>query len=51
MSRECGDTLMAIRSVARQEEYHRRKTFKEELIELLRRHDMTFDEQYLFEAE
>ncbi len=37
--------------VAGQEEHHRRKTFKEEYIELLQRHEITFEAQYLFEAE
>ena len=34
-----------------QEEHHRRKTFKDEYIELLQRHQINFDEEYLFEAE
>ena len=34
-----------------QREHHRTKTFGEELIELLRRHEIQFDRKYLFEAE
>lgn len=34
-----------------QREHHRTKTFEEELIELLQRHEIAYDRQYLFEAE
>jgi putative transposase len=32
-----------------QEEHHRKMTFKEELIELLKRHGIEYDERYIFE--
>ena len=32
-----------------QQEHHRERTFREELIGLLRSHDIDFDERYLFE--
>jgi putative transposase len=35
--------------IANQEEHHRRMTFKEELIELLKRHGIEYDERYVFE--
>jgi REP element-mobilizing transposase RayT len=34
--------------IARQEEHHRKKTFKEEYVELLRRSGVEFDERYLW---
>ena len=34
-----------------QEEHHRKKTFREEFVELLKRHNIEFDERYLFEEE
>lgn len=39
------------RYVQNQREHHRRKTFKEEFGELLRKHHIDFDERYLFEEE
>lgn len=36
-----------IRYVKNQEEHHKKKTFREELIELLKEHGVEFDEQYL----
>ena len=35
--------------IRNQEEHHRRKTFKQEYIELLQEFDQPFDERYLFE--
>ena len=35
--------------IARQEEHHRRMSFKEELIALLKRHEITYDERFVFE--
>ena len=35
--------------IACQEEHHRNMTFQEELLEILRRHEADFDEQYLWE--
>ena len=35
--------------IRRQEEHHRKVTFKEELIELLEKHCVTYDERYLFD--
>jgi putative transposase len=35
--------------IANQAEHHRRMTFKEELIELLKRHGIEYDERYVFE--
>jgi len=32
-----------------QAEHHKRMSFKEEFIELLKRHSIDFDERYLFE--
>ena len=37
------------RYIGAQEEHHRRMTFQEELRELLGRHGIEFDEQYLWE--
>jgi REP element-mobilizing transposase RayT len=34
-----------------QEEHHRHKSFQEEYIELLKKHDIKFDRKYIFEAE
>jgi putative transposase len=34
--------------IARQEEHHRKRTFREEYIDLLRRHGVRFDEKYLW---
>jgi len=34
--------------IARQEEHHRKKTFKEEYVELLRKSSVEFDERYLW---
>jgi hypothetical protein len=33
--------------IANQEEHHRKKTFREELVEMLRLAEVEFDEQYL----
>ena len=35
--------------IARQEEHHQKKTFKEEYLEFLERFDVEFDDKYLFE--
>ncbi|MEL6845369.1 MAG: transposase, partial [Bacteroidota bacterium] len=35
--------------VLNQERHHRKKTFKEEYLELLQGFDIKYDEQYLFE--
>ena len=37
--------------IQNQERHHRRKTFEEEYLELLQRHEIAFERQYLFEAE
>ena len=37
--------------VQNQQEHHRTRTFVEEYIEFLKRHDIEFEERYLFEAE
>ena len=37
--------------IQNQREHHRTKSFKEEFIELLKRHNIEYDEKYLFEAE
>ena len=34
-----------------QEEHHRKKTFEDEFIELLKRHNVTYDLRYVFEQE
>ncbi len=34
--------------IRRQEEHHRQRSFKEELIELLRKHEIEYDERYLW---
>ncbi|MFP4242820.1 MAG: IS200/IS605 family transposase [Chitinispirillaceae bacterium] len=38
-----------IRYIVNQKEHHRRKTFKEELIELLDAHEIEYDERYLWD--
>jgi REP element-mobilizing transposase RayT len=35
--------------IANQAEHHRVKSFKEEFVEFLRRHDIQFDEKYLWQ--
>jgi len=35
--------------IQNQEEHHRTKTFKEELLSLLRKHGVEFDERYMFD--
>jgi REP-associated tyrosine transposase len=35
--------------LARQAKHHRRRSFKEEFIQLLDRHDIDYDERYLWE--
>jgi|AP95_1055475.scaffolds.fasta_scaffold128438_1 hypothetical protein len=37
------------RYIANQEAYHRTKTFKDEFVELLKVHDIQYDERYLWE--
>ena len=37
--------------IQNQQEHHRTKTFEEEYIEFLKRHNIEFDRQYLFEGE
>ncbi len=39
------------RYIRNQREHHRTRTFEEEFVELLRRHEIKFDRKYLFEAE
>lgn len=39
-----------IRYIQKQEEHHRVKSFREEYLELLKAHDIEFDEQYIFKA-
>jgi putative transposase len=46
-SRSQIDTV--IKYILRQEEHHRRRTFKEEYIELLKKFEVEYDEKYLFE--
>jgi REP element-mobilizing transposase RayT len=38
-----------IKYIMNQEQHHRRKSFREEYLELLRKSDIQFDEKYLFE--
>jgi len=45
-SRSQIDTVM--KYILRQEEHHRRRTFKEEYVELLKKFSVEYDEQYLF---
>lgn len=35
--------------ISRQEEHHRKVTFEEELVELLEKHGVTYDQRYLFD--
>lgn len=37
------------RYIAAQEEHHRRTTFKEEFLEFLRRHEIPYDERYIWD--
>ena len=37
--------------IANQEEHHRRQTFEEEFISILKRHNIEYDPQYVFERE
>ncbi len=41
--------VVAVRTyIAQQEEHHRRRSFEEEYLEFLRRHEIEFDERYLW---
>jgi len=42
---KCGKT---IRYIEQQEEHHRTLTVQEEYLRILKRHEMTFDERYLW---
>jgi putative transposase len=35
--------------IARQEEHHKRMSFKEELIALLKKHEIEYDERFVFD--
>jgi putative transposase len=35
--------------IENQEEHHKKRTFREEFIEILQRNDMEYEEKYLFE--
>ena len=37
--------------ILNQEEHHRKKSFEEEFIELLEKHNITYDLRYVFEQE
>ncbi len=39
------------RYIEKQQEHHRKKTFQEEYVELLERHGIPYEQQYLFEGE
>ena len=39
------------RYIQNQREHHRQRTFEEEFMELLRRHDIAFERAHLFERE
>lgn len=41
--------LRIVRYIANQEEHHRKRTFKEELIGLLERHGIEYDNRYIWE--
>jgi putative transposase len=42
-------SLAAVKAyIEGQEEHHRSRTFKEELIEFLKRHQVAYDERYIF---
>jgi hypothetical protein len=38
-----------VKYVLNQEEHHRKRSFKEEYLEVLRKNDVEYDERYLFE--
>lgn len=38
----------AVAYIQRQEEHHRTRTFEEEFVEFLQRHNMAFDARYVF---
>lgn len=38
-----------VRYISTQEEHHRKRPFKEEYLEILRKNDVVYDERYLFE--
>ncbi|NLB27083.1 MAG: IS200/IS605 family transposase [Bacteroidales bacterium] len=38
-----------VKYIINQEKHHRKKSFREEYLEILRKNDVKFDEQYLFE--
>jgi hypothetical protein len=40
---------MVSRYVRNQEEHHRKKTFQEEFVEFLKRHEIQFDGQHLWD--
>lgn len=37
--------------IQNQEEHHRVRTFREEFVEILKKHNVKYDERYLFEEE
>ena len=47
----CGQSQLprVINYIRRQEEHHRKQTFREEFVEMLERFDVVYDEHYLFE--
>jgi putative transposase len=48
-SHSISQKLVAIRYVMNQKEHHRKKTFREEYFELLRKHGIGFKEEYVLE--
>ena len=47
VSKSNGDAVY--RYISDQEEHHRKKTFQEEFLEYLRKHEIEYDEKYIWE--
>lgn len=47
-SRSANLSSVMIKYIKNQREHHRKKTFQEEYLELLRKHDVDYDERYLW---
>ncbi|MFH0794411.1 MAG: IS200/IS605 family transposase [bacterium] len=46
----CPSQLNKVREyIAKQEQHHKRRTFKEEYIEFLRKHEIEYDERFVFD--
>ena len=47
-SQSASPKLLMIKYIQNQREHHRKKTFQEEYLELLKKHEVDYDERYLW---